>query len=172
MFNQSWLAMASPRVRDGDAGGAQQALALSVTRLQHLRHRRDVDAVAEVGLGVHQRLVDGRVERLAGLAEPLQAVPPEHPLQLVRDRGERAGLQVPVLAGQVDVVQHRKQRLEDAAHGLVACDVAVALDPLAVVDVLGLQPLQVGQPLRRQPRIPALAARAVSPSVPIRCRWA
>ena len=77
-----------------------------------------------------------------------------------------------MLAGQLDVVEHREQRLDDAADGHVAADPAVTVDPPLVVDVLGLQALQVAEPLdgqggvrvdappRRAPRRPRRAAGA------------
>ncbi len=55
-----------------------------------------------------------------------------------------------MLAREVDVVEHRQQRLEHGGHRRVAGDVPVALDPAAVVDVLRLQSLQVVEALRRE----------------------
>jgi hypothetical protein len=48
-----------------------------------------------------------------------------------------------VLAGGVDVVQHREQGVQDADDGHFPCYGAVAFNALAVVDVLSLEPEQV-----------------------------
>ena len=89
--------------------------------------------------------------------------PHTHPLRLCVRRTpvpgevravERVALRVPsdvtcieeavaVLTRQVDVVQHRQERLDDAADRHRTMQLAVTVDPLLVVDVLGLQPLQI-----------------------------
>jgi hypothetical protein len=135
------------RIGDGHPGGAQNALARAVPGLEDLDDGGRRGALGQVGLSVHEGLVDGGVELLADLAVPGQAEPLQNRLQLLGDRGERTTLQVAVLPGEVDVVQDRQERLENARHRLVAGDVPVAVDPAAVVDELGLQALQVGQPL-------------------------
>ena len=55
-----------------------------------------------------------------------------------------------MLAGELDVVEHRQQRLQHAGDPCVAGDVAVAVDAAAVVDVLRLQPAQVDEALLRE----------------------
>jgi hypothetical protein len=102
---------------------------------------------------VHERLVDRRVERVAGLAEALHAELGQGALELVRDGGERPALQVAVLTRQVDVIQHRQQRLDDAADRRVMVQLTVTVDALLVVDVLGLQPLQVAGQVSSQRRV-------------------
>ena len=57
-------------------------------------------------------------------------------------------VELAVLARGVHVVEHPEQRLEDVAHGALLDHGAVTVDPSLVVDVLGLQPLQVGEPFR------------------------
>ena len=52
-----------------------------------------------------------------------------------------------MLPGPVEVVEDRQQRREHHAHRLLRHDPAVALDPLAVVGVLGGDPLQIPQAL-------------------------
>jgi hypothetical protein len=93
--------------------------------------------------------VDGRIELHAGLIDAGQAVRLQRVLQLGGDRGERAVREVTVLAGGVDVVQHRQQGVQDADDGHLPCHGAVAFNALAVVDVLGLQAEQVVLQLRR-----------------------
>ena len=51
--------------------------------------------------------------------------------------------EVAVLPGGVDVVQDRKQGVQDADDGHLPCHGAVTFDALAVVDVLGLQAAEV-----------------------------
>src|SRR6478735_625343 len=95
-----------------------------------------------------QRLVDVRVERLAGCTELGQAEPAHDPLQRVGD-GLEAAFHLAVLAGPVDVVEHREQRRERAVRRVLPDQVTVAVDASLVVDVLGLQPLQVRGALRQ-----------------------
>ena len=110
-----------------------------------------------------------RVERVAHLAEGLEAELGEDALELVGHRLERAG-EVAVLAGPVDVVEHRQQFGQHPADRNVARREPVALGPLAVVGVLGLDPLQVGGALgerglqrRRVPPTSASGGRRASP---------
>ena len=63
-----------------------------------------------------------------------------------------------MLPGPADVVQDRKQLGQHVGERLLADGRPVALHPLAVVGVLGLQPLQVGGALRQL----GLSAAAVS----------
>src|SRR5689334_21205710 len=129
-------------------GGADEPVTDAVARLQHLHDGRAGGALRELRLDVHEGLVHVGVELLAGLTEALDTVATERGLELVGDGRERAGGEVAGLARHVDVVEDRQQRLDDAAHRRVADDLAVAVDALLVVDVLGLQPLQVREQRR------------------------
>ena len=60
-----------------------------------------------------------RVERISGLAETLDAELGQRGVELVGNGRKRATLQITVLAGQVDVVQHRQQCLDDATDSQV-----------------------------------------------------
>ena len=88
-----------------------------------------------------------RVEGLARGAERLQAQALDAAAQLLRDGGERALAEVAVLLSPVEIVEHRQQHLDDVADGALPLDLAVRLGALAVVRVLGGDPLQVGEPL-------------------------
>src|SRR5690606_24506269 len=101
-------------------------------RLGHLGRQR-----------VHERLVDGRVEGLALLAVLHQPELARDRLQALGD-GLEAAVELVVLTGAADVVQHREQLGQHLTEGLLADRDPVALDALAVVVVLGLQPLEVG----------------------------
>ena len=90
--------------------------------------------------------MDLRVERVALLPVGHQAEPAERGLQLVGDRLEAAG-QLAVLPRLVDGVEHGQQPAQRGRHGLLFHGRAVAVDALAVVGVLRLQPLQVGRAL-------------------------
>ena len=68
---------------------------------------------------VHQRLVDRRVERLARLAELLEAELRHGRLERLGDRLEPA-VELAVLAGPADVVEHREQLGERGRDGLLA----------------------------------------------------
>jgi hypothetical protein len=48
-----------------------------------------------------------------------------------------------MLPGAVDVVEHRKQRGEHREGGVLLDQLAVPVHPALVVDVLGLEPLEV-----------------------------
>ena len=132
-----------------------------------------VGTVTVVALPVHHGLVPSRVERIADLAERDQAELGEHRVELVGDRLERAG-QIAVRPRPVDVVQHRQQVGDYPTGGELADHDPVAVDPLAVVGVLGLQALQVGGALRelglarsadaRQRRAPRTSARSAAGS--------
>ena len=61
--------------------------------------------------------------------------------------------EVAVVARGLDVVEHRQHRLEHVAHGALLHQRPVAVDPALVVDVLGLQPLQVAEPLGGERRV-------------------
>ncbi len=117
-----------------------------------------------------QRLVDRRVERLARLAEPLQTELADRRLECVGNRLE-ATLELAVLAGAADVVEHGQQVGEHVGQGQLPHRLPVALDAPPVVGVVGLQPLQVGGPLgelspRDAPRPAAVAAPDVAPPAP------
>ena len=60
---------------------------------------------------VAQRLVEARVERVARLAEPDQPGAADRALELVGD-GLEAGVELAVLAGPVDGVEHLDDRSE------------------------------------------------------------
>src|SRR5713101_2371033 len=94
-----------------------------------------------------QRLVDLRVERVALLSVGHQAEAAERRLQRVGDRLDTTG-QLPVLPGLVDGVKHGQQAGQRGGHRLLAHRGPVPVDALAVVGVLGLQPLHVRGPLR------------------------
>ena len=91
---------------------------------------------------MHQRLVDPRVELVAHLSERRQPEPVDRALERLGD-GLEAAVQLVVVASPADVVEHRQQRGQHVGDRGVADDLAVAVDPALVVDVLGLQPLQV-----------------------------
>ena len=90
--------------------------------------------------------MDRRVERVAGLAELISpwaattrsscSATPRKPCV------ERA-----VLARPVDVVEDLDDRRQGLVRRVLAHQLAVALDPALVVEVLGLEPLEVGGPL-------------------------
>ena len=67
---------------------------------------------------------------------------PSAAVELLGHRAERPD-QVAVLAGPVEIVEHRQQRAEHHAGGLLGRQRPVAVDPLAVVGVFGGDPLQV-----------------------------
>src|SRR6266849_226800 len=94
-----------------------------------------------------QCLVDLRVERVALLPVGHQAEPAERRLQRVGDRLETSG-QLPVLPRLVDGVERGQQAGQRGGHGLLAHRGPVPVDALAVVGVLGLQPLHVRGSLR------------------------
>ena len=94
-----------------------------------------------------QCLMDLGVERVALFSVGHQAEPAERRLQRVGDRLETSG-QLPVFPRLVDGVEHGQQPGQRAGHGLLAHGGPVPVDALAVVGVLGLQPLQVRGSLR------------------------
>src|SRR5699024_8986583 len=93
--------------------------------------------------------VDVGVEDLSLGADALQTVRlAEGLLELVGDRPEGAALgQVPVLTGQLDLVEDRQQTLEHVVGGADLDVRTVAVHAPLVVDVLRLQPLQVREAL-------------------------
>ena len=137
---------------------------------------RDAGGLAHIdGVRVHQGLVQVRVERLAVLPVRRQA-------ELDRDRLQRLGdglepaRELAVLPGPADVVQYRQQPDEHAGKRLLPDRHPVALDPLAVVRVLRLNPLQIrgalGQPGRDLGRCPGpLPARCYRVGQPGYPRW-
>ena len=98
--------------------------------------------------------------------------------QRLGHRGERTD-QVAVLAGPVDVVEHRQQRGEHRTGGLLGGRTAVTVDPLAVVGVLRASPAagrasarrarSAAPPARRRGRAPAALAAAPSSGSAARC---
>src|SRR6478609_6795586 len=138
----------SGRVGHRHPRGPDEPVADAVAGLEHLDDGGARRSVGELGLDVHEGLVHVRVELLPRLAQALDAVAAERGLELLGDGRERAGGEVTGLAGHVDVVQDWQQGLDDAADRRVADDLTVAVDALLVVDVLGLQSLQVGEQRR------------------------
>src|SRR5450755_4770511 len=130
--------------------------------LRHGHPRRPDDPVADLvaglqdlyagrlgdlsGVGMHQCFVERRVERVAGLAVGRQAELGRAGLQGLGHRLEAAG-QFAVLPGPPDVIEHRQQFTEHARQCLLPDGRPVSLHALAVIGVLGLQPLQVSGPL-------------------------
>ena len=112
-----------------------------------------------------------------GVADGAELGQPEardDPLERVGD-GLEAAVQLAVLAGPVDGVEHLGDRGERGVRRVLADQLAVAVDPALVVDVLGLQPLQVGGPLGqlrvwRDGRARRSARRLGSPARPARHR--
>src|ERR1022692_1378718 len=127
----------------GNPGRAQDPVPDLVARLQDA-HARRLGHVR--GVGVHECLMQIRVERVAGL-------PVARPAELGGGRLGRLGhrldpaCQFLVLPGPADVVQYRQQLAEHRRQRLLPDRDPVPLDPLAVVGVLGLQALQVSRPL-------------------------
>src|SRR5215212_1051442 len=126
------------RLSHSDPGRPQDAITEPVARLQNLDTRWPVDAL---GMSVQQCLVDVRVERIAGFPVGLEAVLGRHPLDLVRDGFEAAG-QLAVLASRPYVVQHGQEVLQDSLDGPSPNNIPI--HPALVVDVLRLQPLEIG----------------------------
>ena len=92
-----------------------------------------------------------RVEHLAGFAVGGDTEPLGDGTDLVRDRREgRALLEIPVLVGAVEVIEHRDKPLRDRALGALDLDLPLFLRAAAIVRVLGLQPLEVCQQRRLQ----------------------
>ncbi len=73
-------------------------------------------------------------------------------VELIGDRLEAAG-QIAVLAGAVEVVEHRQEIDQHAADRNLAGSLPFAVGPTAVVGVLGLQALQIGGALGEQRRV-------------------
>jgi len=89
----------------------------------------------------------GRVERLAHLAELLQAELRDGLLERLADRLETT-LELAVVARPADVVQNRQQLGQRVGNGQLADDHPIPLNSLAVVGVLGLDALQIAGALR------------------------
>src|SRR5207248_321528 len=90
---------------------------------------QDVDTgrLGDLGGGlVRHRLVPGRVERVALLAERAEPELRQRVDQLLGHRAERAD-QVTVLAGPVHVVQYRQQRRQYRGDRLLGDEPAVAV---------------------------------------------
>ncbi len=87
--------------------------------------------------------MDRGIELHSGRVDTDQAVRLHSVLQLGGDRGERPVGQVTVLAGGVDVVQNRKQGVQDADDGHLPCHGTVAFNALSVVDVFSLKPEEI-----------------------------
>lgn len=94
--------------RDGhdDLGCPQNPVTGFVPGAQDLADGVDFDIRARL---LDEGLVDRRVELHAGLIDAHQAVRLQRVLQLGGDRGERSVREVTMLAGGVDVVQHRQE---------------------------------------------------------------
>ncbi len=95
--------------------------------------------------------MDLRIERIACSTVRRQPQALDRGAQLGRDGRERAALlQVAVLLGARQVVEHGQKTLDGVPDRALALDLAVRLGALAVVGVLRRQPLQVGEPLGGQ----------------------
>src|SRR5580704_3303219 len=112
-----------------------------------------------------QRLVDLGVKRIALFSVGHQAEAAERRLQRLGDLLETAG-ELAVFPSLVDRVKRREQPGQRAGHCLLANRGPVPVDALAVVGVLGLQPLQVGRPLG-QARLDVAGLRPVLLLCPI-----
>ncbi len=122
-------------------GGAQDAV---LERVAGLHDERDRGGLDVVGVLVHERLVEVRVELLADRAEARQAVGAEDLLELQRDRVEGRALgDVAVLAPQFHVVEYRDQGGQDTARGRLLGRLGRGLDPTTRVDVLRLLALEL-----------------------------
>src|SRR5699024_8225155 len=99
-----------------------------------------------VGVVHVERLVHHRIEWLPFGRERLE---PERPYDLLDRLGDglEPAIELVVLTRTVDVVEHRKELRDDPGNGSLMVGLAVAIDPALVVDVLRLQPLQVGRTL-------------------------
>src|SRR3954451_3359663 len=122
-------------------GRADDAVTDAVAGLgDHLRRGHlHVGILADVA----ERRVEVRVERVTRLAVLDQTGRRHDPLQLLGNGGE-AGLELPVLAGPVDRVEHVDDRGERGVRRVLAHQLTVTVDPALVVEVLGLEALQVG----------------------------
>src|SRR5215212_10627291 len=90
-------------LRNRDPRGPQNAIPNAITRLQDLYAGWAIDTV---GMGMQQRLVDMRVERIARLAEGLQTVFGGDALDLLGNRLE-ATVELFMLTSRAHVVQDR-----------------------------------------------------------------
>jgi hypothetical protein len=122
-------------VDHGDARRPDDPVGRAVPRLEHHLHGRLGDVR---GVRVHERLVHRGVERLPDLAVAHHAEPAEGALELLRDGDERSG-EVTVLAGQLDVVQHRDERLPQGVHTALVSGEGLGLRPLHEPGVLLLE---------------------------------
>src|SRR5450631_447240 len=127
-----------------------------------------------VGVGMHECFVLGRVERIAGYTEPGESELQDRGVECLGDLPE-APLELAVLAGPPDVVEHRKQGGQRIADGELPHRVAITFNALAVVRVFGLHTLQVsgafdnfGAQLRKLDRVETVhvsASRIIPPQV-------
>ncbi len=111
-------------------------------------------------------LVQRRIELVALVAEARKTQPLKGCRQLVGHRLQRTGLQVPVAAGTVEVVEHRQQLGDNRGLGALGDELLVAQRALAVVVVLRLDALQGGLELGdlfRRRRSAASAASGAGP---------
>src|SRR5215213_1213554 len=131
------------RLSDSDPGRPQDAITEPIARLQNLDTRWPVDAL---GMSVQECLVDVRVEPITSFPVCLEAVLGRHPLDLVRDSLEAAG-QLAVLVSRPYVVQHGQEVLQDSLDRPRPNNITIPIHPALVVDVLRLQPLEIGSPL-------------------------
>lgn len=131
------------RFGDRNLSGAQELIADPVAAAQHGGAGRLLDRVRQfVGDG----LVPGGVEGFSRHSDGLQPEAGEMVLQDVGDRLQAAG-HFAVLSGPVDGIQDGKQPGQDVGHRDLPDRQAIALHPLVVVVVLGLQSLKVGRAL-------------------------
>ena len=108
-------------VDDADQGMAHHLIADLVAAPHHGAD----DGMGAVALVLHG-LVQRRVELVALVAEARKAKSLKGGHQLVGDRLQRAGLQVAVAAGAVEVVEHRQQLGDDRDLGPLGGELLVA----------------------------------------------
>src|SRR6266581_2254267 len=137
-FRLAFLLLAG-RPCDRHPGRPQDAVRHLVSGLQNLLADRLTHLGGE---GVHERIVDVRVEGLAGVPVPNQAELGHGRLDGLGHGLESTG-QLAVLTGAVDVVEDRQQLGEDVGKRLLTDGDPIPLHALAVVGVLRLHALQV-----------------------------
>ena len=90
-------------------------------------------------------LVQRRVELVALGTECRKTKPLKGGHQFVGNRLQRAGLQVAVAAGAVEIVEDTEQLRDDGRLGALGGELLVPQGALAVVGEVSLDPLQVGE---------------------------
>ena len=127
------------RLGDGHTGWAQHSILDAVAGLHDLRDAGDAGSLQR---HLHEGLVQHRVELVANLTETLHAVGTAHLLKLVGHQLETA-LEFAMLPGHRHGVQHGHEIGEHLLDPGALGQVTVPIDAPLVVDVLGLQTLQV-----------------------------